>query len=53
MDTFQIHLKKICMMRKKVLIEIWDITKMPVEGKEVWKLTATMNCMPEVKSTCA
>ena len=40
------------MMRNKVLLEIQNITKMPIEGKEVWELTAAMSCMLEVKSTC-
>lgn len=44
---------KTYIMRTKVLLEIQSFTKMPIEGKEVWEVTAARSCTLEVKSTCA
>lgn len=32
-------------MRNKAFLEIQSITKMPIETKEVWELTAAMDCI--------
>lgn len=37
-------------MRDKAVLEIQRITKMSIETKEVWELTAAMDCILEVKS---
>lgn len=37
-------------MGKKALQEIQSIPKMPIEAKEVWELTAAVDCTLEVKT---
>lgn len=36
----------------EAVLEIQSITKMPIAAKEVWELTAAMDCILEVKSPC-
>lgn len=37
-------------MGKKAVLEIQSIPKIPTEAKEVWELTAAVDCTLEVKT---